>query len=1756
MHDSWRLGYFNSEYLKTAVEVNTFCKELKDNVTIHLDSMATFSFMKPSLFDSLRDLHKTLSKPEIIHCGNGEFKVQKYIDLKFRNISGDYVPIRFFSSPGLKDDSRVNYLIGLGPQIRLGFDVGKVNPNIVVRNELSEYESLNDDEYDSYNLFKNLEESQHLYKGKSRADIDHEYLSLLVSHVEDEKARYILLKKLYQYPLVVGTRDKYNISYIPGFKFKAEFKPDAVWHKKKNGRRLPKTQELQVESDIKKYEDAVFIKRARDVSLHTADILVVQKKPPKNPPYDWKPEFRLCVNFTEFNKNSKDITEQIPDQVEIIRSVGKKKYYISVDVRQAFHHLLVDESMYPYLRMIDHRGIVWIWIRTPYGLKQIPSLFNLILMTYLPKPWISYFDDIVANVDTLEEYEEAIDALFKWCYKMNVTLHIPKSDWYVKELDILGYKISQNAILPNSKAVENVLSLTKPENKNQLQALLGVINYIRKFIPDLARYLVPMNKLLRKTASIEFKTDTPRILDKNVIHGGNIYHPEDYKVIYKEHDGKSNIFNENLAYVFTKGTVQGKKVSHGNLAMSLSKWDKECDEALARIQEICKKLPMLVPPNFDKQFILYTDADEEAIGATLLQEHDGKYLPVEFGSMALSKKHHDYWNISEKEVFAIVYFMDKWKKFFNHRLDTIVYCDNESVCKLLNNNKMTSKLLRWKGQLLRYNAEFRGISSGNNAIADYLSRIRATLLNADSNTPRYSNGKPYLEYLDNPSIKPTDPKTLEPLDEQETTRYKFRQKLKSKNERPIFFDPEHKANKKPKLQDQIVFNEVSKDITRPYCKKCNITMAYSTPNKYYNIENTGCKECKMKINKHQNMWVCTKPTNYHENYQICNKCAKKQPYNENMAKMYYMTSYDEEPTTNYCYVHLDRKDYISKTSKDEYYDIKLPCTSCNNKHRLLEPFIKSDLYGESITKCDLCPFRIPDDHILYHCFNKSHQNGYDLCVVCAFKLAGKELSTDNKHHPDATPRMMYKSSMRNPDEIVPDITLPDTLDLKNEEFTLPKQLRDLKIQMNELKQKYEVLSHKKSHNHTKQPTYKPKHSPSPTNKPSIYKPLPIDTYPTIKPQNPTFKPVLGKLPEHKPYEEEKDSDDEKDSDNEENNEEGKSDEPDGVPEITLPRKLKLKQQEFNLDEFNLNKLVKKTKTKKYDKLELDEHTSELEIDNDEKKEDDKPPDILNQIDDILNDIDLDDEIEQDREDLLKEVNEDIVNLVQIHSTDFDKLQKIFESKEQRQELNDIIDGKSFSELQLEDADLSIIINWLKDFEFIALLPQKIEYDLGIGRYKLENDTLYYNKYPNNEESNWRLVIPKLVRVPLLHALHNRLLHPGVVNLIKAVKQKYYWYKFTNQIKEFVSKCRVCQDCKSKKAVQHAADFVQWRPSDINQVIAIDFTKPSTVESPEGYKKVLTIIDLYDGWLTYIPTKGETADDWMLALEKYTWRNGTPETILCDNGSSFNGIASQRFRNIFGCNVRTTAAFNPQSNGTAERSNRFLKDCLATIGVHLHINSPETELHWHNYLDYIAFIHNCSLYPPTGLAPWTIRNGSKVPDVTKLNWDTYGDLLTDLKGAQDSASFAKKKAQLHEKIKRIARKNSEILINKKYQNYLKEARNKPYHGIKIGDKIDIKENRFIGKSNSGRTNKAKLRLKWRGPYTVLKVNASGTSFEVARLADEAKTATFWANIRTVRRSSSDEQTHDHHIKKKKKLEKAGYVFNNQLKKTGKNKEKEE
>ena len=291
------------------------------------------------------------------------------------------------------------------------------------------------------------------------------------------------------------------------------------------------------------------------------------------------------------------------------------------------------------------------------------------LLTTLPKPWLFFFDDICIGVNTKDEFKSALISLFKWAYQYNLTIHIKKSDFFTETIDLLGYTISYNKISPSVKSQDNVLQLTKPKNVKQLQSLLGTINYQRRFIPELAKYCLPLNKLLRNKKVPVIKKDAKPI-SKSFIHGGNIYKKEDYTLKSVKIKVKDNIFDDNLPYslletkTLISTTESNKKVYSKSTNLLFSKWDEECDKALNKIKQLILLKPLLIPPNFNKPFIIYVDASEQSIGGVILQTVNNRATPVEYGSHALSEAQETKWTIAEKEAYALVYFLDKWKQYF------------------------------------------------------------------------------------------------------------------------------------------------------------------------------------------------------------------------------------------------------------------------------------------------------------------------------------------------------------------------------------------------------------------------------------------------------------------------------------------------------------------------------------------------------------------------------------------------------------------------------------------------------------------------------------------------------------------------------------------------------------------------------------------------------------------------------------------------------------------------------------------------------------------------------------------------------------------------------------------------------------------------------------------------------------------------------------------------------------------------------------
>ena len=109
--------------------------------------------------------------------------------------------------------------------------------------------------------------------------------------------------------------------------------------------------------------------------------------------------------------------------------------------------------------------------------------------------------------------------------------------------------------------------------------------------------------------------------------------------------------------------VLGKEVKMGPVDLP-----PEVQEAIDILKRKVQSVPVLVFPDFDKPFLLETDASKEGLGAVLSQKQsDGHYYPVAFGSQSLTLSENNYhsskleflmlkWSITEHFKEFLAYF--------------------------------------------------------------------------------------------------------------------------------------------------------------------------------------------------------------------------------------------------------------------------------------------------------------------------------------------------------------------------------------------------------------------------------------------------------------------------------------------------------------------------------------------------------------------------------------------------------------------------------------------------------------------------------------------------------------------------------------------------------------------------------------------------------------------------------------------------------------------------------------------------------------------------------------------------------------------------------------------------------------------------------------------------------------------------------------------------------------------------------------------
>ena len=115
-----------------------------------------------------------------------------------------------------------------------------------------------------------------------------------------------------------------------------------------------------------------------------------------------------------------------------------------------------------------------------------------------------------------------------------------------------------------------------------------------------------------------------------------------------------------------------------------------------------------------KNYIVYTDASDDAFGAQLSQEHDGIEFPIAFLSHTFSETQRK-WNTTEQEAYRVYYAITKWNYYLQ---GADIIAQNFIMEKNANN-----QVNRWGLELATYNITFEWISGEHNKAANCLSHL-------------------------------------------------------------------------------------------------------------------------------------------------------------------------------------------------------------------------------------------------------------------------------------------------------------------------------------------------------------------------------------------------------------------------------------------------------------------------------------------------------------------------------------------------------------------------------------------------------------------------------------------------------------------------------------------------------------------------------------------------------------------------------------------------------------------------------------------------------------------------------------------------------------------------------------------------------------------------------------------------------------------------------------------------------------------------
>ncbi|UYV72493.1 K02A2.6-like [Cordylochernes scorpioides] len=255
-------------------------------------------------------------------------------------------------------------------------------------------------------------------------------------------------------------------------------------------RRIPTSLGAEVQSELEKMVKQGIVTKIYHETEWSHPMVVVKKK---------SGQIRICLDPRKLNEALVGRHFQTPAPAELLHEIPKAKYYTVLDVKSAYWHIPVAKECRDLLVMTTPFG-KFRYNRLPFGLKISAQIFVEKMTNIFRDSFqnITYVDDLLIYADTIQEHNKKLKGILEKAKEKNIKFDLTKAQICLTKVRFLGHVISQNGIDPEPNKIDKFITFKRPEDKKSLQRIMGLYNYVGKFIPNLAASTSNIRGILRK----------------------------------------------------------------------------------------------------------------------------------------------------------------------------------------------------------------------------------------------------------------------------------------------------------------------------------------------------------------------------------------------------------------------------------------------------------------------------------------------------------------------------------------------------------------------------------------------------------------------------------------------------------------------------------------------------------------------------------------------------------------------------------------------------------------------------------------------------------------------------------------------------------------------------------------------------------------------------------------------------------------------------------------------------------------------------------------------------------------------------------------------------------------------------------------------------------------------------------------------------------------------------------------------------------